>query len=193
VTAFSKVRESNSEPSISTSIERAWYWSRNGQQYGPISDLQLSDLVEHDQLRPDDYLWCSELAEWFRFGDLKSITSKRKPRRRYLRSFIQFVRRKIAAEPISLGKKVWILQVVGSNPAAPTTKTLKLREKANRCRPAMARLGPCRHRVGTQRRPGRTRWGGWALWRKRLDMEDSQLTRESRSYVYSRSPKPLPR
>lgn len=41
-----------------------WYYARNNQQVGPVSDADMQRLAEEGQLRPGDLVWRDGLAEW---------------------------------------------------------------------------------------------------------------------------------
>lgn len=41
-----------------------WYYARNGQQYGPLSDDELRRLAVDRKLRPDDLLWREGMSDW---------------------------------------------------------------------------------------------------------------------------------
>ncbi len=41
-----------------------WYLARDGQQYGPITDLELGKMVELRHLHPDDFLWREGFEDW---------------------------------------------------------------------------------------------------------------------------------
>jgi hypothetical protein len=90
--------------------ERAWYVKRAECQYGPYSDHQLRELVDRNLLHPDDLLGCSDLEGWFPFGSFDlSTASRRTSARRYVHSLIHFVSRRVAAEPVSLIKRIWTI------------------------------------------------------------------------------------
>ena len=44
--------------------ERQWYFSREGDQYGPYSEGELVDLYRANQLYPTDVFWCQGFSEW---------------------------------------------------------------------------------------------------------------------------------
>jgi hypothetical protein len=41
-----------------------WHYSKNEQQYGPISSTDLKGLAEAGEIGPDDLVWNSSLTEW---------------------------------------------------------------------------------------------------------------------------------
>jgi hypothetical protein len=53
-----------------------WYLSRDGKQHGPLSDAELSKLVELGHARPSDHVWRYGFSEW---RPLMSIFPERKP------------------------------------------------------------------------------------------------------------------
>jgi GYF domain 2 len=44
--------------------ERQWYFSREGKQYGPFSEVELVDFYWSNQLHPTDLFWCQGFSEW---------------------------------------------------------------------------------------------------------------------------------
>jgi GYF domain 2 len=41
-----------------------WYYSKGGQQFGPISQEQLQGLFGNGTLTPDDLVWAEGMSEW---------------------------------------------------------------------------------------------------------------------------------
>ena len=41
-----------------------WYLAREGQQYGPLSDMELAKFVELGHLQPTDLLWREGFPDW---------------------------------------------------------------------------------------------------------------------------------
>src|SRR5690606_40314471 len=41
-----------------------WYIARDGQQYGPLSDLEMRKFVELGHLRPTDLVWRHGFPDW---------------------------------------------------------------------------------------------------------------------------------
>jgi len=41
-----------------------WYLARDGQQHGPVSDLEFKKIVELGFLRPNDLVWREGMVEW---------------------------------------------------------------------------------------------------------------------------------
>lgn len=43
---------------------RVWFISREGQQYGPVSDAEMAKLIELGHLSPVDYVWSEGMGNW---------------------------------------------------------------------------------------------------------------------------------
>ena len=41
-----------------------WYLARDGQQFGPLNDVELKKFIELGHMRPDDLLWRHGFADW---------------------------------------------------------------------------------------------------------------------------------
>ena len=41
-----------------------WYLARDGQQHGPVSEVELEKIIELGYLRPSDLVWRQGMAEW---------------------------------------------------------------------------------------------------------------------------------
>ncbi|MBS0240929.1 MAG: DUF4339 domain-containing protein [Proteobacteria bacterium] len=41
-----------------------WYLARDGQQHGPVTDLELKKIIELGYLKPTDLVWRQGMAEW---------------------------------------------------------------------------------------------------------------------------------
>lgn len=41
-----------------------WYLARDGQQFGPLNDMELRKFIELGHMRPDDLLWRHGFADW---------------------------------------------------------------------------------------------------------------------------------
>lgn len=48
----------------STAPHFEWYLARGGQQYGPLSDVELKKFVDLGHLKPDDLVWRQGFTEW---------------------------------------------------------------------------------------------------------------------------------
>src|SRR5690349_16068333 len=42
----------------------AWYYSKDGQQIGPISSAVLQQMFTSGHLQPTDYVWHEGMADW---------------------------------------------------------------------------------------------------------------------------------
>jgi hypothetical protein len=49
-----------------------WHYVMNGQQYGPIPEESLKQLVSTGQLRPTDLVWKAGMSSWMPAGTLSS-------------------------------------------------------------------------------------------------------------------------
>jgi GYF domain 2 len=58
-----------------TSQTNQWYLRRDGEQHGPLSNVELSRLVELGHARPSDLVWRQDFSEW---RPLMSIFPERK-------------------------------------------------------------------------------------------------------------------
>jgi TM2 domain-containing membrane protein YozV len=41
-----------------------WYYARASQQFGPVAEQQLTQMVAAGQLRADDLVWCQGMTDW---------------------------------------------------------------------------------------------------------------------------------
>jgi len=41
-----------------------WYYTKDGQQCGPISSNELRELAQNGQISPDDLVWKQDMADW---------------------------------------------------------------------------------------------------------------------------------
>jgi uncharacterized protein DUF4339 len=44
--------------------ERQWYLSREGEQYGPFSDGEVTTFHQAKKLLPTDHFWCEGFRDW---------------------------------------------------------------------------------------------------------------------------------
>jgi hypothetical protein len=44
--------------------QQLWYLTKNGQQFGPLTQRQLSEMAVSGQLQPGDQLWTEGLPQW---------------------------------------------------------------------------------------------------------------------------------
>ena len=47
-----------------TSPGLQWYIARDQQEYGPVSDAELEDLIKLGHLQPTDFLWREGFPNW---------------------------------------------------------------------------------------------------------------------------------
>ena len=47
-----------------TSLGIQWYIARDQQEYGPVSDAELEELIELGHLQPTDFLWREGFPNW---------------------------------------------------------------------------------------------------------------------------------
>ncbi len=50
-----------------------WFYSQNGQQFGPVTDADLKSLVSQNSVRPDDLVWREGMSQWMVIRDLKEF------------------------------------------------------------------------------------------------------------------------
>src|SRR5688500_11000971 len=41
-----------------------WYYTRNGERIGPVTELELSNIVARGDLRPHDLVWKAGMPQW---------------------------------------------------------------------------------------------------------------------------------
>lgn len=51
----------------------AWHYSINGMQYGPVSKMDLGQLVKNNSLAPDDLVWKEGMASWGEAGNVGEL------------------------------------------------------------------------------------------------------------------------
>src|SRR5690606_34461044 len=56
-----------------------WYIARDGQQYGPLSDLEMRKFVELGHLRPTDLVWRHGFPDWRPAPAVFPSTAPRRP------------------------------------------------------------------------------------------------------------------
>ena len=54
-----------------------WYLARDGQQYGPLSDMKKFNELGH--LRSTDLVWRNEFSDWTRAGAVFEIVARMSP------------------------------------------------------------------------------------------------------------------
>lgn len=53
-----------------------WYYTRNGEQQGPVSLGALRDMAENGSLQPDDMVWNSSMSDWTPASQIDGIFSR---------------------------------------------------------------------------------------------------------------------
>ena len=56
-----------------------WYLARAGQQFGPLSDLEMSKFNELGHLQKTDLVWRKGFSDWRPAGEVFEINSRTKP------------------------------------------------------------------------------------------------------------------
>lgn len=56
-----------------------WHYSRDGQQFGPVSGGELRQLVAHGGLSPTDLIWRDGLADWVPASRIKGLFPQTPP------------------------------------------------------------------------------------------------------------------
>ena len=59
-----------------------WYYSRNGQRFGPVSAGQLKQLASASQLLPTDALWKEGLKDWVPASSVRGLFAAETPAKR---------------------------------------------------------------------------------------------------------------
>jgi hypothetical protein len=62
-----------------TAPQVEWYLARGGQQYGPLSDLEMRKFVDLGHLRPGDLLWRTGFSDWRPGSDIFPQLNNAKP------------------------------------------------------------------------------------------------------------------
>jgi len=57
-------------------IMQEWYYTRNGQQQGPVNLETLRNMAQDGSLRPDDMVWNSSMTDWVPSGEVDGIFSR---------------------------------------------------------------------------------------------------------------------
>lgn len=53
-----------------------WYLARDGQQFGPLSDVEMIKFKELGHLRSTDMVWRDGYADWRPAGEVFDLKSK---------------------------------------------------------------------------------------------------------------------
>ena len=56
-----------------------WYYSIDGEQYGPIDDKDLLRLARAGQLEPEDHVWKEGMSDWKEAATIKGLFKKPQP------------------------------------------------------------------------------------------------------------------
>ena len=56
-----------------------YYYTRDGEQFGPVSPLELKALAERGQLQPSDLIWKEGMPEWVPADRVRSLFAARQP------------------------------------------------------------------------------------------------------------------
>jgi hypothetical protein len=50
-----------------------WFYSKGGQQQGPVNSADLKKLAREGQIQPDDLVWQEGMAEWAKASRVKGL------------------------------------------------------------------------------------------------------------------------
>lgn len=63
---------------MSKNVQDAWFYSRNGEKYGPVSLAELKRMAAEAGINPRyDLVWTQGMAEWKAAGDVQGLFEKR--------------------------------------------------------------------------------------------------------------------
>ncbi len=60
-------------------VSARWHWSREGEEFGPVSSDEIRALARSGRLRPHDLLWREGLTEWVSARKVKGLFSGAPP------------------------------------------------------------------------------------------------------------------
>jgi hypothetical protein len=60
-------------------MQAEWYYAENRQQLGPITWIELRDLVDEGRIGPEDLVWRDGLADWVRAATVPGLCADRLP------------------------------------------------------------------------------------------------------------------
>src|ERR1700730_18600490 len=60
-------------------MDPGYYYSREGQRFGPVPGEQLKQLAAAGQLQPDDLIWKEGMANWIQAARVKGLFSTTAP------------------------------------------------------------------------------------------------------------------
>ena len=52
---------------------RSWFFARHGQQHGPVTDDDLSEMLATGSLSPDALVWTEGMKEWRPAKDVEGL------------------------------------------------------------------------------------------------------------------------
>ena len=52
---------------------RSWFFARDGQQHGPVTEDDLSDMLATGALSTDALVWTQEMKEWRPAKEVESL------------------------------------------------------------------------------------------------------------------------
>lgn len=50
-----------------------WYYSKGDQEFGPVDEKVVLDLIERGEISPDDDVWKEGMPEWIRAGEVPEL------------------------------------------------------------------------------------------------------------------------
>jgi hypothetical protein len=59
--------------------EREWYYAKEGQQYGPVSESSLIELFRNRTLGPQTQVWTQQLKDWCKASEIDWLLSATGP------------------------------------------------------------------------------------------------------------------
>lgn len=51
-----------------------WYYASNGQQQGPVSQEQLIELFQKEEVKSSDLVWNESMTDWVPFGNVPALS-----------------------------------------------------------------------------------------------------------------------
>ncbi len=66
------------KPPAEKTMDSEWYYSKQGERFGPLTPTELKKLVESNELSPTDLVWEKELGEWLKAGEVEELFPNRK-------------------------------------------------------------------------------------------------------------------
>ena len=56
-----------------------WHYLENGQQLGPVTEEQFTQLAQQGVIRADTFIWCQGMEKWQRYGELAPASGAAEP------------------------------------------------------------------------------------------------------------------